>query len=81
MIMQDWIDKLDDFLKLSGRELLSHAGTITHDAALKRAHEEYEKFRLNRLKQPTRAEIDFIEMEHNLKQIESRSRTEEDSDE
>lgn len=26
MYMRDWIQKLDDFLKLSGKELLSHAG-------------------------------------------------------
>ena len=29
MTMRDWIVKLDDFLKLSGRELLNHAGKIT----------------------------------------------------
>ncbi|MCF7956886.1 MAG: virulence RhuM family protein [Phycisphaerae bacterium] len=72
MTMQDWIGKLDDFLKLSGRELLTHAGTITHDNALQKAHKEYEIFHQTRLKQPTRAEIDFIEAESELKHIESR---------
>ena len=52
MYMEDWTDKLDDFLKLSGRELLTHAGTISHEQAIERAQIEYEKhraFRINRL--------------------------------
>ncbi len=81
MIMQNWIDKLDDFLKLSGRELLTHAGTISHDTALEKAHVEYEKFRLIRLKQPTRAEVDFIEVESDLIHIESKLRTRDEDNE
>jgi len=45
MAMRDWIAKLDDFLKLSERELLAHAGTVSHDAALAKAEAEYDKFR------------------------------------
>ncbi|MBI5665807.1 MAG: virulence RhuM family protein, partial [Nitrospirae bacterium] len=37
MYMRDWIAKLDDFLKLTGRDILSHAGKVTHDDALQRA--------------------------------------------
>lgn len=71
MTMNDWIKKLDDFLKVSDRDLLTHSGKITHNKALKKAHEEYEKFRHNVLTQPTKVEIDFIEAEKELKQIES----------
>lgn len=71
MTMRDWITKLDDFLRLSGRDLLTHAGKITHDAALRKAHEEYEKYRLRRLQQPSRGEVDFAAAESELKQIES----------
>lgn len=74
MTMGDWIEKLDDFLKLSGRDLLTHAGTITHDAAVKKAHGEYEKFSRQRLEQPSRAEVDFTEAERELKRIESGDR-------
>ena len=63
MAMEDWIAKLDDLLNLSGRSILTHAGAITHDAALQKAHEEYEKFRLAQLEAPSRAERDFLEME------------------
>ncbi len=69
MTMHDWISKLDDFMKLSGRDILTHAGAITHDAALQKAHEEYEKFRMAQLELPTRAETDFLEVETELKQI------------
>lgn len=71
MTMQDWIGKLDDFLKLSGRDILTHAGKISHDAALQKAHEEYEKYRLKQLKAPTEVEKHFIEAEKELKQIEA----------
>jgi hypothetical protein len=37
MYMQDWIRKLDDFLTLTDREILTHAGQISHDLALDRA--------------------------------------------
>lgn len=60
MYMADWIAKLDDFLKLSGREILTHAGRISHDEALRKAHEEYERYRHEQLKEPTRVEKDFL---------------------
>ena len=71
MTMREWIDKLDDFLKLSGRDILTHAGKISHDAALRKAHGEYEKFRARQLTEPTEVEKHFIEAENELKQIES----------
>ncbi|HNX25687.1 MAG TPA: virulence RhuM family protein [Spirochaetota bacterium] len=71
MYMKDWILKLDDFLKMSGRELLSHAGNISHDQALKKALKEYHAFRKSQLEAPSRAEKDFIEAEQKLKKIES----------
>ena len=36
MYMKDWIQKLDDFLRLSGKELLQHAGTISAELAKKK---------------------------------------------
>ncbi len=46
MHMRDWIAKLDDFLRLSGREVLQNAGTVSHEQALTKARGEYERFRL-----------------------------------
>lgn len=45
MKMQDWINKLDDFLKISDKRLLVNAGTISHQEALEKAIAEYEKYR------------------------------------
>ena len=71
MTMNDWIGKLDDFLKLSGRDILTHAGKISHEAALEKSHDEYEIFRLRQLAEPTEVEKHFIEVEQELNQLES----------
>lgn len=70
MTMQGWIDRLHQFLTMTGRELLTNAGTISHDAAMDKAHDEYEKYRQQLLEEPTVAERDFIEAEKELKRIE-----------
>lgn len=44
MFMKDWIERLDSILQLNGRELLTHAGKISHKMALEKSGEEYEKF-------------------------------------
>ncbi|MDD3262547.1 MAG: virulence RhuM family protein [Candidatus Absconditabacteria bacterium] len=45
MTMQNWINKLDDFLKTSGKELLDNSGSISHKEAIEKAKIEYEKYR------------------------------------
>jgi hypothetical protein len=69
MTMAAWITKLDDFLKASGRELLTHAGKISHEVALLKAESEYDAFEKKRLAEPTKAEKDFEEAAKRLKQI------------
>ena len=59
MYMSDWIAKLDDFLTLSGRELLTHVGTISHEQALTKAQLEYEKHRTMQINLPSPVEVDF----------------------
>ena len=61
MYMKDWIQKLDDFLKLSGKELLNHAGCISAEVAKLKANEEYDKFRERIQYQLSPVEIHFIE--------------------
>jgi hypothetical protein len=50
MKMKDWIAKLDDFLKLSEKELLTHAGNVSADAAAQKAEAEFDKYRAERSK-------------------------------
>jgi len=45
MKMRDWIQKLDDFLKVSDKELLTHSGKISHEEAVEKARSEYDKYR------------------------------------
>jgi len=45
MKMQDWIQKLDDFLRISEKELLTNAGKVSHKKAIEEAKIEYEKYR------------------------------------
>jgi len=59
MTMREWIGKLDDFLRLSDRELLTHAGSISHDAALAKAQSEYDKFGAVEDAKPRDVDVDF----------------------
>ncbi len=61
MYMKDWIKKLDDFLTLSGKELLTHAGRISAEVAKLKADTEYEKFRERTQYQLSPVEIHFLE--------------------
>jgi len=74
MTMQDWTERLQQFLAMTGRELLTHAGKVSHERAIQKAHEEYETFRLKQLNQPSEVEKHFIEAEKELKLIESETK-------
>lgn len=45
MYMKDWIQRLDAIIQLNGRELLTHAGKISHQMALEKSTLEYDKYR------------------------------------
>jgi len=70
MTMRDWIAKLDDFMRISDREILTHAGQMSHEAALARAEAEFEKFRRIEDAKPTPVEQHFIEAIEQVKQLE-----------
>ncbi|OYQ48618.1 virulence RhuM family protein [Flavobacterium aurantiibacter] len=61
MYMKDWIARLDAILQLNGRELLTHAGKISHDMALQKSEAEFEKYRIAQ---------NTLEKEQSLKEIE-----------
>lgn len=45
MHMADWVKKLDAFLTLNDRDILTHAGRISHEMAQAKAALEYDKFK------------------------------------
>lgn len=75
MTMGDWIAKLDDFMRLSDREILTHAGKVSHEAALSRADAEFEKFRRSEDAKPSPVEQHFVEALEHVKRLEKGKRT------
>ena len=69
MYMRDWIAKLDDFLRLSGRGILTHAGKVSHEEALRKAELEFERFHRSHLAEPSQVERDFDAAVKGLKQL------------
>lgn len=61
MTMADWIVKLDDFLKLSDRDILTNAGRISADAAKAKAEAEYDAWHARQIEQQSPVETHFAE--------------------
>jgi hypothetical protein len=59
MTMQDWVAKLDEFLKASGRNLLTHAGKISAEEAIEKAEREYARYRSLQDQQPRAVDAAF----------------------
>jgi len=59
MYMKDWIVKLDDYLRVSDRDILTHVGTVSHEEAVCKAELEFEKYRQQQLAEPSQVEKDF----------------------
>lgn len=59
MHMADWVKKLDGFLTLNDRRILTHAGRISHEMALSKAEAEYDLYRVRLDTQPRPVDIEF----------------------
>jgi len=59
MTMKDWVNELDTFLKMTRKDILKDNGKISHEEALKKAHEEYDKYIQTHL---TTAEQDYLDV-------------------
>ncbi len=70
MTMDQWIAKLDDFLRLTDREILTHAGRISHDAAVAKAGAEFEKYREAQTALPQPVDEHFEEAIKEVKRLE-----------
>ncbi|MET7255038.1 virulence RhuM family protein [Dyadobacter fermentans] len=60
MYMKDWIARLDDFVRMTGNDVLKDAGTVSHNQALKKAHAEYEKYKVRTAGELSEAEKHFV---------------------
>lgn len=71
MYMKDWIERLNDFLKMTGNDILTNAGKISHQQMLEKAQQEYAKYKEKIKNHLSAVEEDFIrQIEQTAKQIE-----------
>lgn len=61
MYMKDWIARLDDFLSMTGNDILDNAGTISQQQMLQKAEKEYEIYKERTKKELSRVEQDFVQ--------------------
>ena len=61
MYMKDWINILDDFLRISRKDILIHAGKISAKLAKEKADQEYDKFKERTKNDLSPVEIHFLE--------------------
>ena len=61
MYMKDWINILDDFLRISRKDILTHAGKISAKLAKEKAGQEYDKFKERTKNNLSPVEIHFLE--------------------
>jgi len=69
MHMRNWITKLDDFLKLSERDILTHAGKVSHETARLKAEAEFDSFRTSQAALPQPVDEHFAKAVDELKKM------------
>jgi len=69
MYMKDWIERLDGFLTMTGNDILTHKGTVSHKQAIEKATKEYEVYKQNSKNRVSKVEEDFIEVIENQTKI------------
>lgn len=65
MYMKDWIEQLDNFLTMAKKDILNHAGSISHKIALEKAHTEYSKYKELKKHEISEVEKHFLEQVNN----------------
>ncbi len=72
MYMKDWIETIDDYLKMTRRDILRTKGTVTHKQALEKAHEEYEKYKNREESRLSLVEQHFLDSINELEGLEEK---------
>jgi len=66
MYMKDWIDRLDIIVQLNGKELLTHAGKISHKMALEKSNKEFQKYKETLTKKERENSLKELEQDINM---------------
>ena len=69
MHMTDWIKKLDAFLTLNDRDILTHAGRISHEMAQVKADLEYDRFKALTSADARQVDTDFDQATKQLQKL------------
>ena len=73
MYMKDWVDRLDDYLRMTDSEVLQNAGKVSHALAEQKAKEEYQKYKRLHSGELSRVEQAFLEsVEATAKRLEGK---------
>ena len=72
MYMKDWLETIDDYLKMTRRDILTTTGRITHKQALEKAHGEYEKYRKKQEDTLSSVECHFLKSIEELHELEDK---------
>lgn len=73
MYMKDWLETIDDYLKMTRRDILTTKGRVTHKQALEKAHGEYERYQKKRMDVLSPVECHFFDSIEKLHKLEERS--------
>lgn len=69
MYMKDWLETIDDYLRMTRRDILDTKGKVTHKQAIAKAHNEYEKYKVKQEDVLSPVERHFIESIKKLEKI------------
>jgi len=69
MYMQDWLETIDDYLKMTRREILETKGIVSHKQAIEKAHIEFDKHQEMKADLLSSVELDFIASIEKLEKI------------
>lgn len=73
MYMNDWLQRADDFLQMTGNNILTHAGTVSHEQALEKANHKYQAYKDQLKNELSKVEKDFInQIESTQKQLKNK---------
>ena len=73
MYMKDWLETIDDYLRMTRRDILTTKGKVTHQQALEKAHLEYEKYKRNQEYILSPVECHFLESIGELDKLEGKN--------
>ena len=73
MYMKDWLETIDDYLKMTRRDIRKTKGSVTHKQALEKAHEEYEKYKKSEESRLSSVEQHFFDSINELEGLEGKA--------